>query len=241
LPGGPVSVSLLSATSPPKSLCSLFPNSPASWLCQSHLSSCNCWRGLASSLYSWCPASSFRRPSSPTSVGCSWRRRSFPLLPPAFGGRMITSLVKVDSGLSHGSIPRAPQFFLGGKRVVLRLHLFGFDGFGAASNVASRRRARRGCPSTARATVAPCAGSSHPQRPLCRRPRCSDAAQGDVQDVVRRGGGGRILGWSCPHPHRRTGARTSSHALRWSPSPASPRCRGGRLRWPYWCGGSSFL
>jgi hypothetical protein len=52
---------------------------------------------------------------------------------------MITSLVKVDSGLSHGSIPRAPTLW-GGKRAVLWLHLFGFDGFGAASNAASRRQ-----------------------------------------------------------------------------------------------------
>jgi hypothetical protein len=47
---------------------------------------------------------------------------------------MFTSLVKVDSGLSCGSIPRAPPTPWGGKRAVLRLHLFGFDGFGAASN-----------------------------------------------------------------------------------------------------------
>jgi hypothetical protein len=80
-------VSLLSTTFPPKSLCSLFPNSPAGWLCRSHLSSCSYWRGLASSLYLWRPASSFRRPSSPTSAGCPWRRRSFPLLPPAFRGK----------------------------------------------------------------------------------------------------------------------------------------------------------
>jgi hypothetical protein len=85
--GGLVLVSLLSATFPPKSLCSLFPNSPAGWLCRSHLSSCSCWRGLASSLYPWRPASSFRRPSSPTSVGCPWMRRSLLLLPPAFGGK----------------------------------------------------------------------------------------------------------------------------------------------------------
>jgi hypothetical protein len=78
------------------------------------------------------------------------------------GGRTITSLVKVDRGPSHGSIPRAPQLFGGGKRAMLRLHLFGFDGFGAASNAASRRQAGRGCPSTARATVAPCAGPLHP-------------------------------------------------------------------------------
>jgi hypothetical protein len=53
---------------------------------------------------------------------------------------MITSLVKVDSGLSHGSIPRAPTLW-GGKRAVLRLHLFGFDGFGVASDAASRLQA----------------------------------------------------------------------------------------------------
>jgi hypothetical protein len=82
-----VLVSLLSATLPPKSLCSLFPNSPAGWLCRSHLSLRSCWRGLASSLYPWCPASSFRRPSSPTSAGCPWRRHSFLLLPPAFRGK----------------------------------------------------------------------------------------------------------------------------------------------------------
>jgi hypothetical protein len=82
------------------------------------------------------------------------------------GGRMFTSFVKVDSGLSYGSIPRAPTPW-GGKRAVLRLHLFGFDSFGAASNATSRRQAERGCPSTARATVATCVG---PPRPLRRQP-----------------------------------------------------------------------
>jgi hypothetical protein len=114
---------------------------------------------------------------------------------------------------------------------MLRLHLFGFDGFGAASNTASRRQAGRGCLSTARATVAPCAGPPHPWCPLRRRPHCSDAARGVVQDVVRRGGGGRVLGLSCPHPRRRIGARTSSHTLRWPPLPASHRCKGGRRCW----------
>jgi hypothetical protein len=53
---------------------------------------------------------------------------------------------------------------------------------------------------------------------------------GVVQDVVRRGGGGHVLGWSCPHSCRRTGARISSRALRRPPSPVSHRCRGGRCR-----------
>jgi hypothetical protein len=51
---------------------------------------------------------------------------------------------------------------------------------------------------------------------------------GVVQDVVRRGGGGHALGWSCPHPRRRTGTRTFLHALRRPSSPVSHRCRGGR-------------
>jgi hypothetical protein len=55
--------------------------------------------------------------------------------------------------------------------------------------------------------------------------------RGVVQDVVRRGGDNHVLGWSCPHPRRRTGARTFLHALRRPPSPVSHRCRGGRLRW----------
>jgi hypothetical protein len=37
---------------------------------------------------------------------------------------------------------------------------------------------------------------------------------GVVQDAVRRGGGSRVLGWSCPHSRGRTGARTPSCVLR---------------------------
>jgi hypothetical protein len=58
-----------------------------------------------------------------------------------------------------------PPTLWAGKRAVLRLHLFGFDGFGAASNAASHRRAEHGCPSTARATIAPYAGPPHPAVP----------------------------------------------------------------------------
>jgi hypothetical protein len=50
----------------------------------------------------------------------------------------------------------------------------------------------RGCPFTARATVAPCAGPPHP-RFLSRRRSCWWVAHG----VVRCGNGGRVLG--CPH------------------------------------------
>jgi hypothetical protein len=60
---------------------------------------------------------------------------------------------------------------------------------------------RRGCPSTARATVAPCAGRPHPRLLSHRRPH-----RGVVQDVVRRGGGGGILGWSCPHSRSEDGS-----------------------------------
>jgi hypothetical protein len=153
----------------------------------------SCWRGLAPSLYPWCPASSFRRPSLPTSTGCPWRRRSFPLLPPAFGGKDDHQPREGGQRADPRLRPTRPPILWGGKRAVLRLHLFGFDGFGVASNAASHRQAGRGCPSTARATVAPCAGPPHLWRPLRHRPHCSDAARGVVQDVVRRGGGGRVL------------------------------------------------
>jgi hypothetical protein len=53
-----------------------------------------------------------------------------------------------------------------------RVWLLGLDGFGAVS----RRQAGRGCPSTAQATVAPCAGLPHPWHSLRSRPHCSDAA-----------------------------------------------------------------
>jgi hypothetical protein len=49
-------------------------------------------------------------------------RCSFPLLPPAFGGKDVHQPCE------------------GGKRAMLRLHLFGFDGFGAASNGGRTRR-----------------------------------------------------------------------------------------------------
>jgi hypothetical protein len=60
--------------------------------------------------------------------------------------------------------------------------------------------AGRGCPSTARAMVAPCAGRPHPRLLPRRRPH-----RGVVQDVVRRGGGG-VLGWSCPHSRSEDGS-----------------------------------
>jgi hypothetical protein len=66
-----------------------------------------------------------------------------------------------------------------------------------------RRRLRRcllplwprpGCPSIARATVAPCVGPAHP--PLLLP---ASHTGGIIQDVVRRSGSGGVLGWSCPH------------------------------------------
>jgi hypothetical protein len=54
-----------------------------------------------------------------------------------------------------------------------------------------------------RRSAAPVAPPARPAMLLRRR-------RGVVQDVIHRGGGGHILGWSCPHPCRRTGARASS-------------------------------
>jgi hypothetical protein len=106
---------------------------------------------------------------------------------------------------------------------------------------------RRGCPSTARATVASCAGQPHPRLLPRRRPH-----RGVVQDVVRRGGGVRALGWSCPHSRIGDGskdlfAHAGAAAIRRYGTGAqvaavvgaevvaaageAPHCRGGCLHW----------
>jgi hypothetical protein len=78
------------------------------------------------------------------------------------------------------------------------------------------------------------------------------AAPGAVQDVVRRGGDVRVLGWSCPHSHSEDGsedlfARARAAAIRRYGTGAqvaavigaevvtaageAPHCRSGCLRW----------
>jgi hypothetical protein len=212
-------VSLLTVTLLLESLCSSSPNSPAGWGCRTRLSSCCCRRGLASSLYTLRPASSFKRPSSPTSEGCSWRRRSFPLLPPALGGKDVHQPCKGGQRAEPRLHPSCPPTLWSGKRAVLRLHLFGFDGFGTAS----RRQAERGCSSTIRATVAPCAGPPHPQHPLRRRP--------PQTTLLRRRPGSRtrhrtLWRWrarswmvlsSPPYEDGGEGLLAMAHTMRWSP------------------------
>jgi hypothetical protein len=58
-----------------------------------------------------------------------------------------------------------------------------------------------GCPSTARATVTPCLGRPRPRPVSRRRPHW-----GVVQDVIRRRGGIRVPGWSCPHSRSKDGS-----------------------------------
>jgi hypothetical protein len=111
LPERSVSVPLLTAISPPESLCSSSPASPAGSRCRSHLSSCCCWRGLASNLNTLRPASSFRRPSSPTSARCSWGRHFFPLLPPAFGGKDVHQPFEGGQWAELRLHPLRPQLF----------------------------------------------------------------------------------------------------------------------------------
>jgi hypothetical protein len=83
--------------------------------------------------------------------------------------------------------------------------------------------AERGCPSTARATVAPCAGWPHPR--LLPRHRSHREV---VQGVVRRGGGGGVLGWSCPRSRSEDG---SEDLFVRAGAAAAHRCRGGRCHW----------
>ena len=139
LPGGLVLGSLLSTTFLPKSLCSLFPNSQRVGPVDPIFLRVAVGGAWPPGLYPWCPVSSSRRPSSPTSAGCPWRRCSFLLLPPAFGGKDDYQ----PRGGGQRAEPRLHPMRLpvswGGKRAMLRLHLFGFDGFGAASAAVSRR------------------------------------------------------------------------------------------------------
>jgi hypothetical protein len=68
--------------------------------------------------------------------------------------------------------------------------------------------AERGCPSTAWAMVALCAGRPHPW--LLPRLRLHWEA---VQDIIRRGGSDGVLDDLAFTPAARTGAKTSSCAL----------------------------
>jgi hypothetical protein len=68
-----------SVISPPGSLCSLSPTSRAGWRCQSHPSSCYCWRISVSSSSTSHLTPSFRRPSSLICVRCSWGWHRAPL------------------------------------------------------------------------------------------------------------------------------------------------------------------
>jgi hypothetical protein len=54
------------------------------------------------------------------------------------------------------------------------------------------------------------------------------AAPGAVQDIVRRGGDDRVLGWSCPHSCSEDG---SEDLFACAAAAAVHRCRGGRCRW----------
>jgi hypothetical protein len=159
-----------------------------------------------------------------------------PLLPPAFGGEGCSpALRRRRTSATRGRLATGHQ--------LQRVWPFGMDGFGAASDAASCRlagawlsvhRMGDGCAvrGFATSTVSP-----------ARRPHW-----GVVQDAVRRGGRGRVLGWSCPHSRRRTGARTPSRVLRQPPSTGAEvaavvgaevvaaageatHCRGGCLRW----------
>jgi hypothetical protein len=83
--------------------------------------------------------------------------------------------------------------------------------------------AERGCPSTAWATVVSCVGWPHP-----RLLPCHQSHREVVQHVVRRAGGGGVLGWSCPHSRSEDG---SEDLFVRTGAAAAHRCRGGRCHW----------
>jgi hypothetical protein len=176
LPGGLVLVSLLSATSPPKSLCSQIPQRV----------------GSADPIFLRAAAGGAWLPISTHGV-LLHLLGGHHCLPPrdVRGGDTPSRFFLQHSGGKDDYQPRGgeqqaeprlypswPPTLWGGKRAVLWLHLLGFDGFGATCNAASCRQAERGYPSSARAMVAPCAGPPHSWRPLRRRPHCSNATQG---------------------------------------------------------------
>jgi hypothetical protein len=87
----------------------------------------------------------------------------------------------------------------------------------------------RGCPSTARATVAPCVGWPHPRLLSRHRPH-----REVVQDVVCHGGGDGVLGWSCPHSRSEDGSEdlfVGAGAVVVASADEAAHCRGGCLRW----------
>jgi hypothetical protein len=159
-----------------------------------------------------------------------------PLLPPAFGGEGCSPALRRrrTSGTQEGPTAGAASRRVPDSSAWMAL--------APPPTLPPAVWSGRGCPSTARVTIASCAGSPHPRLLPRRRPH-----RGAIQDVVRRGGGNHVLGWSCTHSRRRTGARTSSRVLRQPPPTGAEvatvvgaevvaaageaaRCRGGCLR-----------
>jgi hypothetical protein len=103
-------------------------------------------QGCSSSLLGW-------KASRVGALTSAWA--GDPLLPPAFGGEGCSpALRRRRTSATRGRLAAGHQ--------LQHVWLLGPDGFGAASNAASRRQVGHGYPSTARATVASCAGPPHP-------------------------------------------------------------------------------
>jgi hypothetical protein len=137
-----------------------------------------------------------------------------PLLPPAFGGEGRSPALRRRRASGMRDRPTAGA---------TGRHLPGFPAWMASAPPPTLPPAvwsGRGCPSTARTTVAPCAGPPHP-RLLPRRWLHWRV----IQDVVRRGGGDRVLGWSCPHFSSEDG---SEDLFAHAEAAAAHLCRGGR-------------
>jgi hypothetical protein len=197
-----------------------------------------------------------RPPSCPQLQGCSssllvWKASrvgvppsawaSGPLLPPAFGGQGRSPALRRRRTSGTRDWPTAGAT---GRRVPGSLAWMASV---PPPTLPPAVWLGRGCPSTAQATVAPYAGMPHPRLLSRRRPH-----QRAVQDVVRRGSGVCIIGWSCPQSRSEDGsedlfARAGATAIRWygtgvqvaavvgaevvAAAGEAARCRGGCLRW----------
>jgi hypothetical protein len=144
----------------------------------------------------WSTALSFRRPSLPTSAGCPWRRHSFPLLPPAFGGKDVHQHREGGPRAEPQLHPSRPQLLgVGSKMCCGSISLALTALVSPPTLPPTAKRSTTACPPHRRRShrAQVCCTRSAPCAAGHRKPRRTDASWGVVQDVVRHGDGSRAL------------------------------------------------